>query len=146
MFASLRNLKQREFLTHYSKCAQITVAAKRAFARSDRILIFLLEHLKPNVYGKQVNGNRTHSGEIPQRPEVDLTALSDDELDTLERILAKAGVEHNAGSDSKRAEAPVTEPCLSAVADKGKVLMESALKTDSCQGRSESFPLRRSKR
>jgi hypothetical protein len=54
---------------------------------SDRLLEFMLKGRRPEKYRDRVDVN--HSGKVEQRVKVDLSKLSDDELEALEQIAAK---------------------------------------------------------
>jgi hypothetical protein len=62
------------------------IARQRAYAKSDRLLAFLLTAAKPEKYGKKLE----HSGAIAVVHTVDLTAFSDEELELLGKLAAKA--------------------------------------------------------
>lgn len=81
-------------------------AIKRAFSRSDRVLCFLLEHLKKDVYGKKFDVNVAAT----VRHEVDLSGLTDEELNALERLLDTAAAAAEAGQRGHSSRAEATEP------------------------------------
>ncbi len=90
-------------------------AAKRAFQQSDRCLVFLLEHLKPGTYGKKA----TVGGELTVKHQIDLTHLSDEELDQLERLISKPAVDSR--STASGADAPQAQPHRQAVPEEWPV-------------------------
>ena len=65
-------------------------ARRRALAGSDTMLIFLLKAVKPKKYRDNVRHEHTGKNGGPIQT-VDLSRLSDRELDELERIASKAG-------------------------------------------------------
>jgi len=79
-------------------------ARERAMTgKSDQMLMFLLRRLKPECYG---TGRDENAGEVKRRHTVDLSALSDEELETLERIAQKTQIPADAPKLLVSAEEP----------------------------------------
>jgi hypothetical protein len=77
------------------------VARKRALKSSDTLLIFLLKSHRPEVYGDRSQVNMNVQGRVTHTHRIDLSRLTDEELDQLELIVGKAGTNGGNGGGTR---------------------------------------------